>query len=87
MCVEVQDCFKLQFLVHWKYVFKNVSGMILIEDHKSDAISFYLCKNFCPGNETAVRLSYLFKGFYVLLTQCGLVVPYGDMELGQHWLR
>ena len=21
------------------------------------------------------------------LTHCGLVMPYGDMELGQHWLR
>ena len=21
------------------------------------------------------------------LTLCGLVTPYGDMELGQHWLR
>ena len=21
------------------------------------------------------------------LTHCGLVTPYGDMELGQHWLR
>ena len=21
------------------------------------------------------------------LTQCGPVMPYGDMELGQHWLR
>ena len=23
----------------------------------------------------------------LLLTHCGLVTPYGDMELGQHWLR
>ena len=23
----------------------------------------------------------------VMLTHCGLVTPYGDMELGQHWLR
>ena len=24
---------------------------------------------------------------YLALTHCGLVMPYGDMELGQHWLR
>ena len=29
-------------------------------------------------------LTYLWKG---VLTHCGLVAPYGDIDLGQHWLR
>ena len=29
------------------------------------------------------------KGFlwFMILTHCGLETPYGDMEMGQHWLR
>ena len=26
-------------------------------------------------------------GFDELLTHCGLVMPYGDRDLGQHWLK
>ena len=25
--------------------------------------------------------------FQVYLTHCGLVVPYGNIDVGQHWLR
>ena len=33
------------------------------------------------------RPQLLFHAVYHQLTHCGLVTPYGDIDLGQHWLR
>ena len=39
------------------------------------------------GSETmACYMLYVHKAA-VWLTHCGLVTPYGDVDLGQHWLR
>ena len=35
-----------------------------------------------------IEISYVFQGYIDdKLTHCGLVTPYGDWDLGQHWLR
>ena len=35
-----------------------------------------------------IGISYLNARItYEMLTQCGLVMPYDDIDLGQHWFR
>ena len=35
-------------------------------------------------NDDMIQIRHLWK---IPITHCGLVTLYGDMELGQHWLR
>ena len=38
-------------------------------------------------DDSANRLELMAMSILVLLTHCGLAMPYGDIDLGQHWLR
>ena len=38
-------------------------------------------------NVTVDSMAVLVMTKFITLTHCGLVTPYGDKDLGQHWLR
>ena len=50
-------------------------------------LSWYpvLKSSHCSSFEDQAPIEFIYRG--PILTHCGLVAPYGNMELGQHWLR
>ena len=71
------------------HVFSGIMGVIfhrlidglVQERHNSSALTMELCLSFTNPSICAAEKNNAF------LTNCGLVTPYGDMDLGQHWLR
>ena len=49
--------------------------------------SYSPCHERLPALRDHVIQIWLYTGFIVSLTHCGLVTPYGDTDLGQHWLE
>ena len=54
-----------------------IAGDLGILNTKSQSISSRGTDQICMEYSTA----------HIELTHCGLVTPYGDRDLGQHWLR
>ena len=60
-------------------------------EHDPLKLMLSFCRNIChwlrsaDSDENFVEMTTF--PFWCTLTHCGLVTPYGDMELGQHWLR
>ena len=68
---------------------RDISGLHCIRTRQS-----YNCLIFTMGIPCNSRWSLYWNRalnalffFFIQLTHCGLLTPYGDMELGQHWLR
>ena len=52
-----------------------------------DALSLFLLTNACYAEYILGNMKIYLHFLSFLKTHCGIVTPYGDTDLGQHWVR
>ena len=73
-----QDAAISESLVFVTFELNSSEPCLIYKDYLSSKISII---------KTRLSYTYVYIGEETFLTHCGLVTPYSDIDLGQHWLR
>ena len=69
-----------QYITHIFHVFPSLSSCHCLSILITKYVPIFTQSEF-------EMLTFLLPGHCLVLTHCGLVTPYGDKDLGQHWFR